>query len=888
MDYALKGDNDVTSEQLELLSISDAPPATPNDDHSCLDISTHQSGDAPSVQHFNLHQVVVNQLQQIAVDGAKDVMNKQVGLQRDDQSAFQPSEKLGEMIARAQKHLTESDRDRIQAVLSQTYELHENTLPRLFIVLPKTTIQRKNQLDKPSVTQFRLFFLCECGAHTGTSGSRTTQKIHLATHKGYDLDQQDEFFEKYGTYILTILQMMKYDAAAATMAVPALASLDLANWLDSVKDILATGGGLEPLVDSSIDYIQKHRQKIDIFEKDQADLRRLGQYLKDANEGQALGDLFRIVTWKGHVKWVCIDHFNRYYYQQPSMMLLTWQIGYNNGTQIKQLGEVVISFRSSVLAKRFYRALAETRNIHDLDVTLGWNATLDDLSDFEAAVTKANIVRLKLDGSHLMGLEPPLVKLLYGRIQSITFRRFNDFFDHAVCSSMAMTSMTSRLRYLSFSLCGRNHRSSILVPQLIELWLSGFGSSTALLSGTFEVHESLNKSHFEFQDATFDTTYFKGKIVGLIAALDSMDSVNDPTYRRILETGQITKLQVKESITERHQKLLKSLLRLKPAMEEIDFNGDKRCANILDLVLSTRETMLAPGSSDGCAWKKVAFLVSWDTLLEVTFPDTSHPDSMSIKIDLSALDDQPSDFDQIFRQYGSYIVSLDASRNLEDGMVRSFADAIIHERSTLRSLVLSTSSISATSLGPMEEIIARSSNLEYFSFTFDEMSSGCEKSMVRWWVKHCVGKTTTLVITEEMAATFIDGLSSDLQNKNALPRLTELGISGNILEKDKVNSVALWITGLKPGLVSLKHIRLTHMRHLGYEWWAKIIKAMDFTTLEHVDFSDSDFCLKGLQVLNECLSAVEKGPSSEIELLPLKNLVLWNASVVAERDGKDF
>ncbi|KAG0217342.1 hypothetical protein BGX31_000282, partial [Mortierella sp. GBA43] len=93
---------------------------------------------------------------------------------------------------------------RVQAILTQTYELHEYPIPRLFIVLPKVTRIREAAL-KPFTHQFRLYFLCECGGHTMSEASKTQHEIHLAKHEGYDLQKPSEFFEKYGNYVLAMM-----------------------------------------------------------------------------------------------------------------------------------------------------------------------------------------------------------------------------------------------------------------------------------------------------------------------------------------------------------------------------------------------------------------------------------------------------------------------------------------------------------------------------------------------------------------------------------------------------------------------------------------------------------------------------------------------------------
>ncbi|KAG0041966.1 hypothetical protein BGZ89_007134, partial [Linnemannia elongata] len=89
---------------------------------------------------------------------------------------------------------------RIQAVLTQSYELHEYPIPRLFVVLP----QDRSGWDtmNPFSNKFRLYFLCECGEHTKSTSSKTdiSHDIHFAKHEGYEIARPSEFFQQYGPY----------------------------------------------------------------------------------------------------------------------------------------------------------------------------------------------------------------------------------------------------------------------------------------------------------------------------------------------------------------------------------------------------------------------------------------------------------------------------------------------------------------------------------------------------------------------------------------------------------------------------------------------------------------------------------------------------------------
>ncbi|KAI1317026.1 hypothetical protein EDD11_009092 [Mortierella claussenii] len=997
IDHAVEDDHDLTSKQLELLSISEAaaPAASNDDDHSLVVMSSnHLSGEArSSMQRLNRlyddfrQAFAANQAHQVAAIAKEatkvmDVMNEQFGQQRADseeiktlQSAAmqmqremmqmqqqmdkkqeamdkkqeamlqlqKQMDKKQEEIDRKQEEMLHMQRqtldrlaviqNRVQAVLTQTYELHEYPIPRLFIVLPKATLRHRDRWGKPFAKQFRLFFLCECGAHTQTPGSKVPHTIHLARHEGYDLDRPSVFFEKYGTYVLTLLQMIKYGVVASKIVVPALASLDLAQWLDSVKDIVdAHSDGLEGLVDHTITYIQDQQKPMDQDgvitegEADQeqqldklevmegADLRRLEQYLKVRDEGRVLGNLYRIVTQEGHVKWVCIDHY-RDNYQQSSMQQLKEMVELNRGTLIEQEGKITISLSSSMLARQFYDVVVKTRGIQDLDITFGWDATFQDLRDFESAMTKANIVRLVCNGNLLKGpgLDvinrrrrfDPLVQLMCnGRIQSIAFFGFSDFFTRITTSSM---TKTPRLRYLSLTHEEWISRPSLSAfkallaccPRLTELSLSNLVSGTTLdtlLGDKPEVLKTLKSSSLRLQDASFDTTFSEGKVVELIAMLFNLNTVYD-TYWASLPSGHITKLEIKEGIAEQHQGRLADLIRLNPVMEEIEFSNSERCSAILDLVISTRKKMLATGGSDGCALIKMSFK-NWRSSLEVTFSNTSQLDSMSIMINLAAMDARYlSELPSIFLQYGSFIVHLDASSNLDRPMAESFAKAIALHGSTLHKLTLGVSSCPTGSMEPMSQVIERSSGLEYFSFELVGSISDHERSVAQWWLDHYGRKTTQLTMVHDWTQLFFKELSGHFPNKSALPNLSTLSISDRRYRPDNdeyMDPYVQWVvsmltaaepspSGLTSSQVSLKDISLTNVS-LGQERWAQIIKAIDVMILERLDVQGSDFSFEELQLLNECMCDVTAKDGYEEMALPLTNLALWETPVASMND----
>ncbi|KAF9104920.1 hypothetical protein BGX27_009879, partial [Mortierella sp. AM989] len=340
--------------------------------------------------------------------------------------------------------------NRVQAVLTQTYELHEYPIPRLFIILPKPT-RRRDIFGKLFADQFQLFFLCECGKHTMPKGSTDPHEIHLAKHEGYDIAKPREFFEKYGTYILTLMHMFKYGIVAAGVVVPSLDAFKVAEGMNEIQKFLnLTKDTMGVLVDDAISFLEGQQNNssdgiettggtgMDSLEAlEGAELRQLESYLTTKDSSRILGNLYRTVTSEGHVKWVCIDHY-RENYREKAIQDLRQIIEANEGTFVEEIGRIDVRFYSRTLAKEFYDAMIKARGIQMLEIWLQWDVTMDDLRSFADSVTKASISHLKINGYGWDGPALDVVNRLCrydpiaqlgsnGRIQSLAFGDFSDF-----------------------------------------------------------------------------------------------------------------------------------------------------------------------------------------------------------------------------------------------------------------------------------------------------------------------------------------------------------------------------------------------------------------------------------------------------------------------------
>ncbi|KAG0215164.1 hypothetical protein BGX31_000906, partial [Mortierella sp. GBA43] len=176
--------------------------------------------------------------------------------ERDDQQQEQQQPIQQPIQQQAPSELSPEIRDCILSVITQNYELHEYQFPRLFIVLPKE-IRGANKITKSTVVSCRLYFLCECGAHTTPEKCTTPHHVHVANHQGYDIVKPDEFFQKYGRYVLAQMYMIKYGVMASTLNVPPLGSGTILEWLDTAQEHLGfIRKNMDQLVNESIEFLQ--------------------------------------------------------------------------------------------------------------------------------------------------------------------------------------------------------------------------------------------------------------------------------------------------------------------------------------------------------------------------------------------------------------------------------------------------------------------------------------------------------------------------------------------------------------------------------------------------------------------------------------------------------
>ncbi|KAI1316794.1 hypothetical protein EDD11_009460 [Mortierella claussenii] len=290
------------------------------------------------------------------------------------------------------------------------------------------------------------------GGATSASASATAagsvyrpseHRIHLANHEGYELVRPTQFFQQYGPYVLGMLLILKHCLTATAIVSPAVGHLSenlgklaegmkgatentmeavnvsidfLAQRLTAVDNVVNAAGvdcmdsavamatskeGGEDGLSTGSSGDNKEQNEKDLFKHldalEGADLRRLESFLRNKDQDKVLGNLYRITTSQGHVKWVCLEHYKASY-REIAMKSFLQTVEVSQGLYDAQLRKVTITLTSSIAAKEFFRQLAnQAPAVNELEVQFAWGFGSSDLSRMTESLARTHVRILKVD-----------------------------------------------------------------------------------------------------------------------------------------------------------------------------------------------------------------------------------------------------------------------------------------------------------------------------------------------------------------------------------------------------------------------------------------------------------------------------------------------------------
>ncbi|KAF9366562.1 hypothetical protein BGX34_001107 [Mortierella sp. NVP85] len=364
------------------------------DDHQALILHTQGPSSDTQISHHPLAQRLIMYSQESVeptqaqsnvqpVDGASDETHKGMAcgtnhneqlslLQQQIEKALQESRLTREQMNQWQEQMNEH--------LQTMQQTSQQRMDDLLHKMQQLNQQREQatsfdgELEVSRSSRFRLYYLCECGDHTTAKGSQETHEVHIAEHPGYDLEDQDGFFEKYGPYLLVMMYMVKYGAAASGRIVPPLSDLKLS------KGTL-TNHELDHLVNGTITYLESALcvSNTGHIPHSRVDLAQLRSYLRINEDGNAFGDLSQTTSQQRHRVWVCSKHLHEC--RKSTIHQLKEIIASTDGECFEEQGRITIKITSDTLTKQFFDALLMVRQNSDSDSDQ-WSTASFDLELF--------------------------------------------------------------------------------------------------------------------------------------------------------------------------------------------------------------------------------------------------------------------------------------------------------------------------------------------------------------------------------------------------------------------------------------------------------------------------------------------------------------------------
>lgn len=786
---------------------------------------------------------------------------------------------------------------RVQALITTTYELHEYPIPRLFIVLPRAT-DSWDRLN-PFTHKFRLYFLCECGDHTKTPGSKISHHIHLAKHEGYDVDRPTEFFEKYGSYVLIMMEMIRYGVMTAGIVVPALANTKLLDGFDGMSDGVAqfTKDSFGPLVQESIDYVQRQRMPdysqapfrneatntVDVDLAGQtalegADLRQLASFLSNKDEARALGNLYRIVTPEGHVKWVCLDHY-RENYREASVQQFKEMVAVNGGSFDEATGKVQVRLSSSTVARQFYDALEQAKFIQELSLVLDWDTALEDFKMLRDTMVKSNVVSLKLDCCNATGPSrdillnrtkryDPIVQMMANtKLQAISLVRCDGFWSRLTKlapsssgsssssssspsspgGSGGVPSISSQLKSLSIQGAmdhwkHEQHRLEEILrqnPKLTELKLQ-----VADTDGAFEVIKAsthgfehlrqlnlsvIQSNQQEQVDIVLDNI---GEISNVVI------STNKRPYTQLAYSGKVTKLVMYHEFSMRQEGAqLHAVLEKNMGLKEIGV----RChiSGFVALFELVRKAVM--GHTDFERFE-IQDLAGWNKIYSTNLKDPT-----ATRLELTSSDSTGRE--DIFSAFGWAIKSVPSGIQFTTSLAAALERGTRVQTPILQKLHLDITKLDGASLDHFVSLIDRCGQLEKLDVLVRWHNSDLNTSPLAKFIARVSTRITHLSLRAYGLFSLFFDLASFMAPRYdgptfvpgcAMPRLQELLVVPAADTQTKIKHCQLngpqirWLV-IPLASPSLRRLSLGYLDLLKDDWTATL-QAICFESLQHLVF----------------------------------------------------
>ncbi|KAF9329473.1 hypothetical protein BG006_007459 [Podila minutissima] len=267
---------------------------------------------------------------------------------------------------------------------------------KLFVVLPSDP----DSLDdnNPSTHKFRLYFLCD-NSMDALARRGMPQHVHLSNHPGYILKRPQEFFEKYGDYVLRLLQLVRLGYSDNAYDIPAIDTFNILWKFKAHAGINLDRDTIRSLVEKAISHIEKISPPKWIMEPGLTRIQSAA--IKDFLDVQcgdnAEGNLHRHIDSRQCVSWRCHRHKDQYFAQKP-LEAFKAHVGRRRGHIDMQQARLRVELQTHRESIEFQRLLTIIRQPFNLSIKLNWNATRSFVEKFCQDVAQLKTVAMDIDG----------------------------------------------------------------------------------------------------------------------------------------------------------------------------------------------------------------------------------------------------------------------------------------------------------------------------------------------------------------------------------------------------------------------------------------------------------------------------------------------------------
>ncbi|KAG0338415.1 hypothetical protein BG000_004000 [Podila horticola] len=266
--------------------------------------------------------------------------------------------------------------------------------PGLFLVLP-ADLDTWDDSD-PKTQTFRLYFVCDFAQDEELQPYLPSHK-HLSNHPGYDLIRPEEFFQKYGSYALSILTMVKQGYSNFSHNVPPLDTFDILWSCDPTTDELSKNN-IEALVNKAIAYIHKLSPKSTSKILDRRQIAGIKQFLQVPYGDDGVGELCRTTNRLLNIHWGCHEHSQQWI--DPEALEILKDFVRDHGGLINMREAMIkIELVSPSMAMHFCTLLKDMGHTFDISIKLSWElASRQELKDLFLDIIPGCIMHLEIDG----------------------------------------------------------------------------------------------------------------------------------------------------------------------------------------------------------------------------------------------------------------------------------------------------------------------------------------------------------------------------------------------------------------------------------------------------------------------------------------------------------